>query len=156
GRVTMHKLAPSSVWSLLEDWSLPLVIRQLSNPTEAVFVSTPTAGQNQLLLDTLQTAVATLNKLQDDDPTKWTWGNLHTAPFRHSLDQDPEAASLTDLGPLPRPGDESTVNATGFDDFYHQVSGASYREIFDLSDWNQSLAVNSPGQSGQPGSSHYS
>ena len=34
--------------------------------------------------------------------------------------------------------------------------GASYREILDTSDWDQSVAVNTPGQSGQPGSPHYS
>jgi penicillin amidase len=33
--------------------------------------------------------------------------------------------------------------------------GASYREVFDLSDWDKSVAVNVPGQSGQPGSKHY-
>ncbi|HZS51141.1 MAG TPA: penicillin acylase family protein, partial [Bryobacterales bacterium] len=36
-----------------------------------------------------------------------------------------------------------------------QASGASYREIFDLSDWDRSVAINAPGQSGQPGSPHY-
>ena len=62
-----------------------------------------------------------------------------------------------DPGPVPRPGDEETVNATGYNaETFHQTSGASYREIFDLSDWDKSLAVNVPGQSGQPGSKHYS
>ena len=58
---------------------------------------------------------------------------------------------------MPRPGDEYTVNATGYSgDSFDQVSGASYREILDLSDWDHSVAVNTPGQSGQPGSPHYS
>jgi penicillin amidase len=49
------------------------------------------------------------------------------------------------------------VNATGaYVDSWEQVSGASYREILDPSDWDQSVAVNAPGQSGQPGSPHYS
>jgi len=49
------------------------------------------------------------------------------------------------------------VNATGtYGDTWEQVSGASYREILDTSDWDQSVAVNTPGQSGQPGSPHYS
>ena len=57
-----------------------------------------------------------------------------------------------------RPGDEYTVNATGFDESWaswEQIDGASYREILDTSDWDQSVAVNSPGQSGQPSSPHY-
>jgi penicillin amidase len=36
------------------------------------------------------------------------------------------------------------------------MSGASYREIFDLSNWDNARAINTPGQSGQPGSRHYS
>jgi penicillin amidase len=49
------------------------------------------------------------------------------------------------------------VNATGTEgDSWEQVSGASYREILDTSDWDKSVAINTPGQSGQPGSPHYS
>ena len=38
---------------------------------------------------------------------------------------------------------------------FNQLAGASYREIFDLSDWDKGVGVNVPGQSGQPGSTHY-
>src|SRR5262249_17469772 len=75
---------------------------------------------------------------------------------RHPLDRTNGAAELMDLGPLARPGDDYTVNATGYGDSFDQVSGASYREILDLSDWDRSVAVNTPGQSGQPGRPHYS
>ena len=76
--------------------------------------------------------------------------------FRHALDQQPGASALLDLGPLPRPGDGYTVNATGREwKSWDQTGGASYREILDTSDWDHSLAVNTPGQSGQPGSPHY-
>ena len=46
------------------------------------------------------------------------------------------------------------MNATGFwgGVTFAQTSGASYREILDTGDWDHSLAVNTPGQSGQPGS----
>jgi len=64
---------------------------------------------------------------------------------------------LFDLGPVARPGDANTVNATGSGmSGFQQTSGASYREIFDLSNWDNSLAINTPGQSGEPGSRHYS
>ena len=36
------------------------------------------------------------------------------------------------------------------------ADGASYREIFDVADWDRSLVINTPGQSGQPGSPFYS
>ncbi len=83
------------------------------------------------------------------------WGKLHHVHFRHPLDSVPGAAGLFDLGPLARPGDGSTVDATSFDSHFEQVSGASYRQIMDTADWDQSEAVNVPGQSGQPASPHY-
>ena len=65
----------------------------------------------------------------------------------------PEAAAF-DHGPEARPGDGTTVDATSGSGF-SQTSGASYREVFDLGDWDRSLGVNTPGESGQPGSPHY-
>ena len=35
--------------------------------------------------------------------------------------------------------------------FFDQVSGASYREILDLSDWDHSVAVNGPARAGSRG-----
>jgi penicillin amidase len=119
--------------------------------------SNPSATRDQLLSDTLKSAREKLAELLGPDSSRWTWGKLHVVRFRHALDQQPGAKDLFDLGPLPRPGDEYTVNATGTSGAsYDQVSGASYREILDTSDWDRSRTVNTPGQSGQPGSPHYS
>jgi penicillin amidase len=135
------------------------VLRLLTRPEKDLFGDNPIAARNQMLAQTLQSAHAELEKLLGPDPAQWSWGKLHTVRFRHALDLQPGARNLLDLGPLSRPGDEYTVNATGIDgdgDSWEQVSGASYREILDTSEWDQSVAVNTPGQSGQPGSPHYS
>jgi penicillin amidase len=91
------------------------------------------------------------------DPQKWAWGQLHSASFFHPLGGVATAAkALFDRGPVSRPGDGSTVDATYFGgSSFDQLAGASYREIFDLSDWDNAVSVNVPGQSGQPGSPHY-
>jgi penicillin amidase len=68
-----------------------------------------------------------------------TWGQMHTRAFRHPL------LRAFDLGPVERGGGAGTVAA----------DGASYREIFDVADWDRSLVINVPGQSGQPGSPFY-
>jgi penicillin amidase len=128
----------------------------LTNPQEDLFGEVPAAARDALLVDALEAARRELKQRLGPDATHWSWGNLHPIRFRHALDEQPGARELLDLGPLPRPGDEYTVNATAFDESWAQIDGASYRQILDTSDWDQSVAVNSPGQSGQPGSPHYS
>jgi penicillin amidase len=134
------------------------VLRILTNPGKDLFFAgdNPLAVRDELLVDTLQSARKDLAKLLGPEASQWSWGNLHKVHFRHALDQQPGARDLLDLGPLSRPGDEYTVNATSYGDSWEQLEGASYREILDTSDWDQSVAVNTPGQSGQPGSPHYS
>jgi penicillin amidase len=133
------------------------ILRILKNPERDLFGENPATARDQLLSDTLKSARERLSDLLGPDSSHWTWGKLHVVRFRHALNQQPGVKDLLDLGPLARPGDEYTVNATGTSgDSYDQTSGASYREILDTSDWDRSRAVNTPGQSGQPGSPHYS
>ena len=147
---------PSSMQNQLEDNTHLQVLRYLTHPTASVFGANPETGRDRVLREALQRAGENLAQRQGPDPESWSWGELHVALFRHALDKLPGAAGLVDLGPTPRPGDDTTVNATehAFDSFV-QTSGASYRQILDTSDWDRSEAVNAPGQSGQPGSSHY-
>ncbi len=134
------------------------LLRLLASPDADFFGANPTAGRDRLLTDTLSGATQELERLMGTDRARWRWGTLHQIYFRHGLDQvSPEAAKLLDVGPLARPGDGYTVNATWMSsDNWDQADGASYREILDASDWDQSVAVNTPGQSGQPASAHYS
>ncbi len=154
-RGVIHKAAPKSLWSLLDSqWTPATLLRVLANPQ--IFGMTAADG-DQILLDSLKTATARLTQLEGPDSAKWAWGKLHVVRFRHPVDRAADSGAGFDLGPVPRPGDSYTVNATEyFDDSFEQVSGASYREILDTADWDQSLAVNTPGQSGERGSKHYS
>src|SRR5439155_21301666 len=105
---------------------------------------------------TFTRAVAKTKKLLGSDADQWSWGKLHTATFRHPLATLGSAyARAFNLGPVPRPGDGLTPNATAHNPQFDQIAGASYRHVFDLADWDKGLATNTPGQSGQPGSPHY-
>ncbi len=155
-RETMNLAATPAVRAMLDDWSPHQVVNYLDN-INRLGQETPVVTRDVMLGKSLEQAWGEMERLQGADPAKWSWGGLHHVRFRHPLDETGEAAALMDLGPVSRPGDEYTVNATGyFDDSFAQVSGASYREILDLGDWDHSVAVNTPGQSGQPGSPHYS
>jgi penicillin amidase len=128
----------------------------LEKPDSKWFGADPKAGRDELLRVTFARAVAALRKKLGDDPKQWAWGKLHTVTLRHPLaNLGPAFATALNLGPLPRPGDALTPNNTRYDENFDQVHGASYRELFDLVDWDKALATSTPGQSGQPGSPHY-
>jgi penicillin amidase len=87
----------------------------------------------------LKVAVDSLTKSQGPDPNTWRWGRMHTRAFSHPF------VAAFNLPTVERSGGAGTVAA----------DGASYREIFDVADWDRSLVINTPGQSGQPGSPFY-
>ncbi len=152
-----HRVVPKDLWGLMRGWPVIKVLDAVAHPTPDLFGPQPEQGRTQLLLEALKSAHQKLAEMEGSDQAKWAWGRIHVVEFRHPLDQTPDGTKLFDLGPVPRPGDDYTVNATGFwAGGYKQVAGASYREIMDLSDWDRSVGVNAPGQSGQPGSLHYS
>lgn len=152
-----HRVVPKELWGMMRGWPVIKVLDAVAHPTSEIFGPRPETARNELLLDALKSAHQKLAALEGPDPAKWAWERIHVVEFRHPLDEAPNGKALFDLGPIPRPGDDYTVNATGFrPGDYKQVAGASYREIMDLSDWDKSVAVNVPGQSGQPGSPHYS
>lgn len=105
------------------------------------------AVRSRLLQEALAKAVKQLKALPAAQRERW--GALHVAHFRHPL------STAFDLTPVERPGDETTPNNTRYDDKFRQIHGASYRQVFDLADWDRGRATSTPGQSGQPGSPHY-
>jgi penicillin amidase len=155
-RAVTQRALPAAAAGPSPAWELYQVVLELSAPRSEWFGPSAIAARNALMLETLQTAYAELATRQGGDPQRWSWGALHKAYFRHALDGATGSASLLDRGPIERPGDGDVVQATEYDDgSFDQTSGASYREIFDLADWDKSVAINAPGQSGQPGSQHY-
>jgi penicillin amidase len=136
--------------------SVPQVIAELTHPHASVLGASPPQGAARLLLSTLKDALTNLVSLQGSDPRGWSWGHLHHVRFLHPLDKLSGGAELLDRGPVERPGDGDVLQATWFEDgSFDQLDGASYRQIVDLANWDNSRAINVPGQSGQPGSRHY-
>ncbi len=105
------------------------------------------------LLVSLKSALMELQKQFGADMKKWRWGDVHIAEFKHQL-PGKLTNNLFDLPSVARGGDANTVNATGGARF-KQNAGASYRQILDISNWDNSVAINVPGQSGQPFGPHY-
>ena len=146
-----RRAVPERAHAAMPTWTLYQVVLELSEPRARAI-----PDRDALLRDSLEASYQELAAKLGADPSRWSWGALHKAYFRHALDGVPGTARLLDRGPVERPGDGDVVQATEFDDeSFDQTSGASYREIFDLGDWDSSVAINVPGQSGQPGSKHF-
>ena len=107
----------------------------------------PGRGTRSFLVRAFDAAAAQVSHY-GHDPAKWSWGDIHLAPFRHPL------ASDFDLPAASRGGHVTTLYMTAGPDLT-QTHGASFREVLDLADWDNSVATNVPGQSGQPGSPFY-
>lgn len=90
------------------------------------------------------------------DMRQWGWGRLHVVPLRHFLSGRADLGNLLDHGGMPVHGDLHTVCSTGANASFEGRTGAGYRLIADLSTSPPELrAVDGQGQSGHPGSPHY-
>jgi len=88
----------------------------------------------------------------------WKWGNIHQAEFQHSLSVKKPLHQVFNKGPYPIGGDTDTVHQSAYNPSapYHSTSWCpSNRFIVDVGNWDASLAVSPPGQSGVLGSGHY-
>jgi penicillin G amidase len=150
---------PKEVASVLGNGDVDLIIHHLQHPDAAIFGSDPQAGRNKVMQDALKAAYTRLGQMEGPDPSQWSWGRIHSVVFHHPLETIPSMKPLVDLGPLPRGGDTSTINATGGarrgESTFFQTGGPTWRQILDVGAWDNSVMINSPGESGVPGSPHY-
>jgi penicillin amidase len=121
------------------------------------FGDNPTQARDELLARSMEEAVAELTKRFGADMSAWKYGQdrFHHALIGHPLSRVVNAPTRAKLvvGPLPRGGDGMTVSATGNSD--NQTSGGSLKIIADTEDWDNSVGLNTPGQSGNPDDPHY-
>jgi penicillin G amidase len=169
-RAWHHRLEPDSAGAaLFEIWFMRhLIPAQIEHhaPGAAAAIAVPDtwsavagieemapARRGPLLERSLAAAWAEAATLMGD-PATWAWGRLHHAYFEHAL--APVAGKRLDVGPRPKGGSGITVNNNGYraTDF-RITSGVSFRMIVDVGDWDRSVVVNTPGQSGDPRSPHH-
>lgn len=121
------------------------------------FGADPVAGRDAVVARSLDEAVAELTRRFGSDMRAWKLGQegYHHALIRHPLSAAVNQAmrARLDVGPLPRGGDGTTVSATGGAD--NQTAGGSFKIVADTEYWDNSVGLNTPGQSGDPASPHY-
>jgi penicillin amidase len=108
----------------------------------------------------LAAAVAELDEELGNDPSLWSWGDLHTLTLTNeTLGQSgiSPIETLFNRGPFRTSGGSSIVNATGWDaaESYEVGSLPSMRMIVDLSGLSNSWMIHTSGQSGHAYNRHY-
>lgn len=123
----------------------------------------PWLGPERTWNDVLHTCISrTVQELRQHlgkNPDTWRYGRLHTLTLRHALGSVPLLAPIFNRGPWPTGGDIDTISMGYAPRDIAAVptyTAPSYRQICDLSNWDASRSVLSSGQSGHPGSRHYS
>lgn len=157
GRTTVDRAAPEAARALIGNGDLAAVIAYLQAP-DAALGADPAAARDAILLDSLEDAFAEVKQRLGPDTSKWSWGRLHQAEFTHALAPlaDPKARAQLTAGPTPMPGTSLTpLAATWRPNDYRVVAGASFRMVLDVGSWDDSKAINTPGQSGNPSSPHF-
>ena len=138
----MRNLSPDS--SFWDDKSTPKVVET----------------RGDILKKSFSDGVTELEKTLGRDPSKWKWGDLHTANFHNGSLGESGVGLIEDLfnrNGFPVSGGTSIVNATAWDatDGYNVTSLPSMRAIYDLSNFSNSLTVHTTGQSGHAYHPHY-
>lgn len=134
-----------------------VLIESLEKPAQR-FGSDALRKRNDVLLRSLGAAWAEMASMQGSDPKRWQWGKLHFSFFVHPMAPilDDASRALVNVGPLPRGGGAYTVNVSSYHpSSFWQAHGPSFRMVLDVGNWDNSRAINTPGQSGDPSSPHY-
>jgi len=156
GDAVERHVVPAQVREAVGNISMSRTIQWLLSP-DGRFGSDPIRARDSLLVASLEQAVRDLTQKLGADTSGWVYGQ---PAYKHALIRHPMTSAVTaelrarlDVGPAPRGGYAFTPNATGGGD--NQTSGASFRIVVDLSDWDNTVGTNTPGQSGDPDSPHY-
>jgi penicillin amidase len=132
------------------------IIEWVEKP-EKLFPEAPENARNQWIQASFIEAVEELEKKLGLDQNTWQYGqeDYKHAYIRHplSLALSEEWSEKLDAGPLPRGGYSFTPAANAYGD--NNTSGASFRIVVDTGDWERTMGINTPGQSGDPESPFY-
>lgn len=133
-----------------------VVLGAVENPEE-YFEENAVETRDDMLLSTLQDAISEVEELLGEDRGEWEWGDLKHAYFEHGLAAgvSDESAESLNVGPQPMGGSGYTVWNANYNDDFQLTSGASWRMVIDVGEWNNSVAMSVPGQSGDPESPFY-
>lgn len=151
-----REVTPEEIKSLVGSIQLSRIIEWVENPSK-IFGQNGKEKLDDILKTSFVETIAELESKLGSDRSRWQYGQT---AYKHSLIRHPLSLALAeewrpmlDAGPLPRGGYSYTPAANAYGD--NNTSGASFRIIVDTGDWEKTIGINTPGQSGDPASPFY-
>ncbi|MDR5783130.1 penicillin acylase family protein [Caballeronia sp. LZ065] len=157
GRAFKQAVLPKDAAAAFGPPDTAVMLDTLEHP-EARFGNDGQAKRDAVLLSSLHDAYVEMRHLQGADASQWRWGKLQTNLNAHPLADvvDADMRAKLNVGPIGKGGSAYTPNQSTYraSDF-RETNGPSFRVIVDVGNWDNSRAVNLPGESGDPENSHY-
>lgn len=113
---------------------------------------------HEVMGEALASAIEELRALLGDEVSRWQWGRLHRQAFKHPLGEVKGLDFVLNRPSVPVGGDSNTVWQAAYSPYHgYDLNSftASWRQIIDLADFNNSRGVLPSGESGHSGSRHY-
>ena len=153
----VQEFVPDDAKNFIKSIQLKKIIDWIENPTKEFFGSNPIKGRDDFIKKTFKQSITNLKENLGNNIEDWRYGQ---EKFKHIKIAHPigglvnnETADKLNLQTLPRGGNAYTPGSTGGNN--NQSSGASFRIIVNTGNWDESIASNTPGQSGDPDSPFY-
>ena len=153
----VQEFVPDDAKNFIKSIQLKKIIDWIENPTKEFFGSNPIKGRDDFIKKTFKQSITNLKENLGNNIEDWRYGQ---EKFKHIKIAHPiggivnnETANKLNLQTLPRGGNAYTPGSTGGNN--NQSSGASFRIIVNTGNWDESIASNTPGQSGDPDSPFY-
>lgn len=151
-----ERFIPEVIKPWLSSIQMTRVLEWMEKP-ELIFTGESIIQRNQVLEESFAAALKELEQKLGTNVQNWQYGQSEYkhAKINHPLGQAVNEAWQAKLNTesLPRGGYSFTPGANGYGD--NNTSGASFRIVVDTKDWEQTIGINTPGQSGNPESPFY-
>jgi len=138
--------------SFIED-----VLSDSDNPWCDNVLTVPVESCGDSSVEALQRALDLLEEQLGKNMARWQWGEVHQTIYAHNPFSEVSGLRTIFQRQIGNGGGPYTVNVGPYrlSEPYRQTAVPSYRQIVDLSDWNNSLFMHTTGQSGNVLSRHY-
>jgi penicillin amidase len=161
GRAFLEAVLPKRGADAVRVPDIAVMLDALENPTSRFSSDsqgTAVQKRDHVLLASLGASYTEVETLLGANAKAWRWGNLHHSVPEHPLAEivDGDLHAKLQPGSVPTPGSPYTPNQSTYRSTdFRLINGPSFRMVLDVGNWDDSRAINYPGQSGNPEDAHY-